>query len=396
MSSETRHRTAAIAQPWRRGSAAPTDILLLHYTGMPGEERALDWLCDERSGVSSHYFVFEDGRIVQLVDEERRAWHAGVSFWAGETDINSRSIGIEIANPGHEFGYRAFPDGADRGGDCALPGHPRSATRSRRSACSPIPTWRRCGRKIRESCFRGRCSTPRASATGCRRPRMAKGETLRRGHRGAAVADLQREFRRYGYGLDGRCGIRPRDRGGGPRLPAPFPAGAGRRCRRSLDGARRSSGCASASPPRLDHRGRQCLCPRRQLAGRPLRQGSKGRRGGKSGLHGNTVPGNARRGRPQGKCHRKQTARPAQAGGVRVKGWGKSPPRARRRERHGKPHREQNRIGMARGFGPRPVSGPAIRVGCARRPATDVQDEWPSRGSNRRRTEPGLQANWHD
>ena len=65
---------------------------------------------------------------------------------------------------------------------------------------------------------------------------------------------------------------------------------------------------------------------------------------------------------------------------VRVKGWGKSPPRARQRDRHGKPHREQDRIGMARGFGSRPVSGPVIRVGCARRPATGVPEEWPSRG----------------
>src|SRR3712207_8430727 len=81
--------------------AGPIDILLLHYTGMPGTaDAALDWLCDPRSQVSSHYFVFEDGRILQLVPEERRAWHAGASMWAGETDINSRSIGIEIANQG--------------------------------------------------------------------------------------------------------------------------------------------------------------------------------------------------------------------------------------------------------------------------------------------------------
>lgn len=86
------------------------DILLLHYTGMRSADGALSWLCDPRSSVSSHYFVFEDGRVVRLVDEARRAHHAGVSFWAGETDINSRSVGIEIANPGHEFGYRPFPD----------------------------------------------------------------------------------------------------------------------------------------------------------------------------------------------------------------------------------------------------------------------------------------------
>lgn len=93
-----------------RVGGAPIDILLLHYTGMPSAEGALRWLCDARSTVSSHYFVFEDGRIVRLVDEADRAHHAGVSRWAGEADINSRSIGIEIANPGHEFGYTAFPE----------------------------------------------------------------------------------------------------------------------------------------------------------------------------------------------------------------------------------------------------------------------------------------------
>jgi N-acetylmuramoyl-L-alanine amidase len=93
-----------------RVDGKPVDILLLHYTGMISDERAVAWLCDPESAVSSHYFVFEDGRIARLVDEDRRAWHAGQSTWAGETDINSRSIGIEVANPGHEFGYRPFPE----------------------------------------------------------------------------------------------------------------------------------------------------------------------------------------------------------------------------------------------------------------------------------------------
>lgn len=79
----------------------PVDILLLHYTGMSDAGEALDWLCNEKSGVSSHYFVHEDGTVFRLVGEEYRAWHAGASRWAGETDINSRSVGIEIANYGH-------------------------------------------------------------------------------------------------------------------------------------------------------------------------------------------------------------------------------------------------------------------------------------------------------
>jgi N-acetylmuramoyl-L-alanine amidase len=87
----------------------PPTIILLHYTGMQSGEAALDRLTSADSKVSSHYAVFEDGRIVQCVPEEKRAWHAGASYWACETDINSRSIGIEIVNPGHEFGYPDFP-----------------------------------------------------------------------------------------------------------------------------------------------------------------------------------------------------------------------------------------------------------------------------------------------
>ena len=87
----------------------PPDMLVLHYTGMTSGPEALARLRDEQSKVSSHYMVEEDGRVFRLVPEERRAWHAGVSFWKGESDINGRSIGIEIVNPGHEFGYRAFP-----------------------------------------------------------------------------------------------------------------------------------------------------------------------------------------------------------------------------------------------------------------------------------------------
>ncbi|MQB42571.1 N-acetylmuramoyl-L-alanine amidase [Rhizobium sp. ICMP 5592] len=93
----------------REGGRKP-DIILLHYTGMGTAEGALDWLCRAESQVSSHYFVFEDGRVIQLVPEERRAWHAGKSLWRGEADINSASIGIEIANAGHPGGLPDFPD----------------------------------------------------------------------------------------------------------------------------------------------------------------------------------------------------------------------------------------------------------------------------------------------
>ncbi len=85
------------------------DLLLLHYTGMESAEGALAWLTTPESEVSSHYLVDEQGRITQMVPEDMRAWHAGNSHWAGEDDINSCSIGIEIHNPGHEFDYPEFP-----------------------------------------------------------------------------------------------------------------------------------------------------------------------------------------------------------------------------------------------------------------------------------------------
>lgn len=93
----------------RRGERQP-DLLLLHYTGMETAEGALDWLTRTESGVSVHYLVDEAGRISQLVAESERAWHAGHAHWAGEDDINSCSIGLEIHNPGHQFGYPDFPE----------------------------------------------------------------------------------------------------------------------------------------------------------------------------------------------------------------------------------------------------------------------------------------------
>ena len=85
-------------------------MLVLHYTGMRSGEAALSRMCDPAAKVSAHYMIGEDGTVYALVPEGMRAWHAGVSYWAGALDINARSIGIELVNPGHEFGYRAFPD----------------------------------------------------------------------------------------------------------------------------------------------------------------------------------------------------------------------------------------------------------------------------------------------
>jgi N-acetylmuramoyl-L-alanine amidase len=90
--------------------ALPVSMVVLHYTGMPSAAEALARLCDAKAKVSAHYLIDEDGTVVSLVPEEKRAWHAGRSYWRGITDVNSASIGIELVNPGHEWGYRPFPD----------------------------------------------------------------------------------------------------------------------------------------------------------------------------------------------------------------------------------------------------------------------------------------------
>jgi N-acetylmuramoyl-L-alanine amidase len=93
----------------RRGGVKQPSLLILHYTGMSSAAKAIDWLARAESHVSCHYVIDENGVITQMVPERLRAWHAGQSFWRGETDINSHSIGIEIQNPGHEHGYPDFP-----------------------------------------------------------------------------------------------------------------------------------------------------------------------------------------------------------------------------------------------------------------------------------------------
>ncbi len=85
-------------------------MIVLHYTGMADAASAIARLTSREAKVSAHYLIAEDGQIVRLVSEEKRAWHAGTGYWRGVTDVNSASVGIEIVNPGHEFGYRPFPD----------------------------------------------------------------------------------------------------------------------------------------------------------------------------------------------------------------------------------------------------------------------------------------------
>ena len=93
-----------------RAAGSEIKIVLLHYTGMSEAQKACDWLCNEESQVSSHYLIDETGHILQMVDEAARAWHAGVSSWHDDEDINSASIGIEIQNVGHSMGYPDFQD----------------------------------------------------------------------------------------------------------------------------------------------------------------------------------------------------------------------------------------------------------------------------------------------
>lgn len=88
----------------------PVSLIVLHYTGMKDGPSALARMCDPSAEVSAHYMVEEDGRVFRLVEEDKRAWHAGVSYWQGERDINSASIGVEIVNGGHDFGLPAYPE----------------------------------------------------------------------------------------------------------------------------------------------------------------------------------------------------------------------------------------------------------------------------------------------
>ncbi|KMS60234.1 N-acetylmuramoyl-L-alanine amidase [Novosphingobium barchaimii LL02] len=88
----------------------PVTMAVLHYTGMKSAEEALQRMCDAEAQVSAHYMIDEDGMVTSLVPEDKRAWHAGQSYWRGITDVNSASIGIELVNPGHDWGYRPFPE----------------------------------------------------------------------------------------------------------------------------------------------------------------------------------------------------------------------------------------------------------------------------------------------
>src|SRR5215468_9477653 len=179
----------------------PTDILLILYTGMTSTAAAIGRLCDPASKVSSHYVVDEYGKVLQLVPEARRAWHAGQSSWEGESDINSRSIGIEIANPGHSYGYPDFPEAqivavialcrdiVERHcirAECVL-AHSDVAPQRKLDPGEKFPWARLHGAGV------GAWVTPSPT-----RP----GTGLAPGDGGPDVAELQAALRRYGYGIE--------------------------------------------------------------------------------------------------------------------------------------------------------------------------------------------------
>jgi N-acetylmuramoyl-L-alanine amidase len=185
-----------------RSDGRQPDMIVLHYTGMPDAESALALLCAAGSNVSAHYFVFEDGRIVQMVPESRRAWHAGKSEWAGETDINSCSIGIEIANPGHDHGY---PDFSKRQ-IAAVTALCRSI--QTRNTISPVRVLAHSDvapARKQDPGEKFPWHTLYESGVGHwvkPAPIMNFGQTLEPGSRGDAVIALQKSLLEYGYGVD--------------------------------------------------------------------------------------------------------------------------------------------------------------------------------------------------
>src|SRR5579862_397893 len=183
----------------RQGVQRP-DMIVLHYTGMPSAAAALDRLCARGTEVSAHYFVFEDGQIVQMVPENRRAWHAGNAFWAGETDINSCSIGIEIANPGHEHGYPDFPKRQIAAVTALCRGIQTRHTIPpvRVLAHSDVAPARKQdpGEK-----FPWRTLHESGVGNWVKPARITDGELLALGDRGDAVEAMQRSLSEYGYGV---------------------------------------------------------------------------------------------------------------------------------------------------------------------------------------------------
>ena len=184
-----------------RNDGLVPDMIVLHYTGMPDAEGAINRLCTPGTDVSAHYIVLEDGRVVQTVPESKRAWHAGLGFWAGQTDINSLSIGIEIINRGHDWGYPDYPPRqiAAVTALCRgillrqeIPahrvlGHPDVSPARKKDPGEKFP-WHSLANSGVGHWVRPAPITP--------------GETIRLGAEGERVLALQQALARYGYGIE--------------------------------------------------------------------------------------------------------------------------------------------------------------------------------------------------
>lgn len=186
-----------------RPEGRAVNVLLLHYTGLRSAEEALERLCDPASKVSAHYAIDEDGTIYRLVDEAMRAWHAGRACWRGERDVNGASLGIELVNPGHEWGYRPYPPAQMRAlielAQGVLARHPipprnvlghSDVAFARKQDPGELFDWK----ALAEA---GIGLWPERGAV-----RGEMGMTLRAGDAGTAVASLKRALAEYGYALE--------------------------------------------------------------------------------------------------------------------------------------------------------------------------------------------------
>lgn len=193
----------------RRRALTPS-ILLLHYTGVATAAQAIDWLSRPESKVSCHYVIDEDGRITQMVAEEMRAWHAGEAIWAGETDINSASIGIEIHNPGHEMGYPKFPQ-AQLAAVEALSGdiiHRHRIRPERVLAHSDVAPMRK--KDPGEKFPWARLAAAGIGHWVTPEPVVAADPGIARDAAGPLVAEVQKRLARYGYGIEATGVFDPR------------------------------------------------------------------------------------------------------------------------------------------------------------------------------------------